>query len=92
MKIEEKIQVPASERVAFHYVCDKCNKPCRGDEPTVNYEVAGVEIHVDSGESYPDGACVDRIEFDCCSACFTEHVIPALEALGFKPREEDRGW
>jgi hypothetical protein len=57
--------------------------------PRNAYKVEGVVIRSVEGEAYPgdDSEGVTTTVIDCCFACFGTHVLPALEALGFKPRK-----
>lgn len=54
--------------------------------------VSKVKIEGQEGTNYPEGSNIDTTIIDCCVACFEAHVLPALKALGFNPRYENRSW
>lgn len=88
MKHTKETPVPATVRVTHSYTCDRCGQPC-GDSEATGYNVDQAAIHCETGTNYgSDGKNVDVIEFDCCTECFVKHVVPAMEALGFKARRE----
>lgn len=87
MKITKTVEIPAhTKEVADHTVCDFCKKrvPREG-----NYEVAEIEITSNFGSCTPDGGWGTCTEFDCCKACWADKVLPALHALGAKPKTYD---
>lgn len=49
-------------------------------------------IEMENGDTYPESSSVEALVIDCCTECFVKHVVPALEAIGFKARIEDRSW
>lgn len=77
------------EEANYSDTCDKCGKPSGDCEATDRYDVQEVEIVMKLGSSYPGDYSATHTVVDCCTECFTKHVLPALVALGFKPREED---
>jgi hypothetical protein len=93
-RTEEVPAVAATTREVEECFCDLCSARVyseRWDRP--GYKIDNVAIHMETGSSYgSDGSCIDAIVVDCCEGCFKSKVLPALEAIGFKPREEDRSW
>ena len=80
MKKETKRLVAAHYETDTEYVCDRCGKPAGYTaEPEIEIKrtLRGYE---NSG---------DVVEIDCCGECFDQHVVPALKAIGFTPREWD---
>lgn len=77
-RVEEEIETTC---------CGKCGAPSGDYEKRGGYDRDEARLELDSGTVYPEGGTIDRVIFDCCVRCFKEHVIPALVALGFTPRE-----
>lgn len=99
MSVEETTEVvPATTRKSTRLICDLCGAKStdhdswdkRGD--WVFEENTEVTISIDEKSRNPEGGRSDAIHYDCCPACFKAKVVPALEALGLKPREKGFSW
>lgn len=94
----EERQIPArTEKVCVKRTCDCCGReadhPDRGNwEARTSYDVSTVEISMEEGSSFPEGAVKERTVFDMCPECFKTKLMPFLESLGMKPRTKDTGW
>lgn len=66
--------------------CDICGKDVDGGQGY--YDRSEVEIQAAIGSVYPETDMRERAWIDCCTACFEERVMPAIEALGVKFRRE----
>lgn len=74
-----------------HTTCDLCGNPS-GDDENKSYTVQEASIRMEEGFRYPGGSTIEATIADCCTSCFREKVIPALEAIGLRFRKKDMGW
>jgi hypothetical protein len=96
MRIGKK-EIPKERIKTVATLCDLCGKDV--DERVKEHTGVGgfydgteVEVEATVGELYPDGDDHRTVfEIDICVVCFMEKVKPAIEALGCKFRERDRG-
>lgn len=95
-------------RTSDRFACDRCGKPCGHSSELVEVENGmrktsvqftlrrreAVRIEVDDScyATYGGGGDADDTVFDVCADCFREVVVPAMEALGFKPRTVETEW
>jgi len=77
--------------------CDLCHEDMAKDEGL--YQGNEVELTAKIGEVYCESDNRTIYETDCCGACFTSKVVPALVAIGlvFRTRavegiEDGREW
>lgn len=82
----EKIETVT--RYYDRYACDFCG----ADLAERMYEISRVRLSCETGTSYPEGGSKATTTIDCCVACWTSRVLPALEALGATPRVEESDW
>jgi len=94
MKHVKTKEVPATTRKVTSYTCDLCGGPSGEDESDAAgaYRLAECTIMMKRGSSYPEGGNVNYVELDACTACFLGRIIPALEAIGMKPRKDGRDY
>jgi len=85
MKTTKKRHVPAHYVDDEKIVCDLCGKPAGYSQ----YSHGGPEVEIKKTTRDPYEPTGTYIAVDCCHECFDAKVLPALVALGFKPREED---
>jgi hypothetical protein len=79
MKHYKAIEVPAQTLQSLtHVSCDMCNATI----PNKPFEVDDVEVSYESGNAYPDGRFTTTQFVDLCSKCFTDKLLPWLEAQG----------
>lgn len=71
-------------------VCDICGLRNKGDDwSNGTFKVSETDVFYRHGELYPEGGSTTTKKADICPTCFTEKLVPALEALGCKFREEE---
>jgi hypothetical protein len=87
MKQREKVLVPARTEEHVTVLCDFC-KERPGDSDTAFYS-ARAYVRMVVGHTYPECDASTTTLVDCCANCFESRVMPAIEALGVKFREED---
>lgn len=70
--------------------CDLCQAGAKdGWWDSDGYSHDEVQIESSHNTNSPSGGSYEKVIYDCCPACFKAKVVPALEALGLKPREEE---
>lgn len=94
MKTTKKRHVPGYTENVSVITCDKCGEPAGADVKAGERETESTVISTEAryDEKYEHSGEAETVEVDCCAKCFRAHVLPALEALGFKPRTEKRDW
>ena len=89
MQHKETVIVPASTRTKVVKVtCDLC----QGEIKNKRFDLNEVTVSHKTGESYPEGGMGELAEVDMCGTCFTEKLVPWLEAQGVTPTTEDWSW
>ena len=69
-------------------ICDGCGAESDdGRWNPQNFAHDSVKLMSRHKTYYPEGGSTEGVALDCCPKCFAEKVVPALAALGFKPRE-----
>lgn len=96
-KIYEERPKTITEKWCVKRICDLCGKeaqfPDQGDwEASTSHDVSRVEISIEEGSSFPEGAVKEKTQYDVCPTCFKEVVVPFLESKGGKARTTDTGW
>jgi hypothetical protein len=81
---EAEISVRGSRRVTLAFGAGD-------DDANLRIDILrSVKVTSKDGSCYgSDGGSVDHTIIDCCVKCFQDEVLPALVALGFKPRTEN---
>ena len=90
--VTEETVVQRTKRTVV--TCDGCGASAPRGE-WINggyYEHDEVELASRHETHYPEGGSMSGVAYDCCPKCFKEKVEPALQALGFKPRETSRDY
>lgn len=81
------VEVPSKmSRKLEKITCDICGDTLSND---LRPEIDEITIASRKGYSFPEGGCVDYIEYDICRKCFERYIVKPLTALGAKPREYD---
>lgn len=90
--VEVPAQPATTKEVVDYVACDFCGGvvPERRDGNQQEYE--RVELEFSEGSVYPSGGSERTTKFDCCAECWKVKILPALSALGAKPRTEDLDW
>ena len=83
MKHKSPITKPAyTEMRVTQTICDLCSKEIKISHDSVEE----IQISHKSGWSYPDCGAGDLTEFDVCSQCFKENLIPWFKSQGAEPQ------
>ncbi len=85
MKHDGELVTPEPYRSTFR-TCDFCSKVIKERE---DYEIKEASISCRRGTRYPEGGSSVTKIVDVCADCFDEKVIPVIEGLGVKFREEE---
>jgi hypothetical protein len=76
-RVEREIEVVVEHR------CDLCGAELPEER---GYEVRRVEVRAEVGTCYPEGGEHEVTEFDLCSRCFFERLVPWMKEQGAEPQ------
>lgn len=94
MRRYERQEVKRQEDVLIEIRCDLCGCHGRGANrwrTDDSSEVKYTTVQMEDGYRYPEGGCVEITDFDICTDCFRDKLIPWMKEQGAEPqiREED---
>jgi hypothetical protein len=71
-------------------VCDMCGAETINDHQPDRYRIDKRTIRYEWGFRFPEGNDIKMIDIDLCAGCFEGRLIPWLESMGVKVREEEQ--
>lgn len=93
MKVMKTVVVTAQpeyeKQVHDKTICDLCKHVILDG---ARFDVAEVEVSCKTGVSYPDGGSGAQVEFDICTKCFNDKLVPWLESCGAKAQYSTWEW
>lgn len=98
MKKYEKRTTTRTDRYLVEVTCDLCGVTS-GDSSAYpghnwggRYELEETCVQYREGTNYPEGGSDTTISCDICPKCFTEKLVPWLEAQGAIMQETEHDW